>query len=268
MVAFIKKQFNFHPKNMNPISITETAMEIAAKFPQFVNKKDAESARLLFIPKGYSLKYLDGSDFESEILPNVIPPPFPFFKFCIPSHDLILTGVGVFNVESGFLNLVFKVEKKFFHIRFNIKGEANFDLFADGKWIDLINERTKQLNPSVLVGRIAVHLSLFRNPLLMTVKASPQPKQGKSVEWVKAREYYTVIHRRHSANTKGAVERGTYGDDTLKRIAHARKAHFRILRSEKWGKNQGARVFVSATWVGPREWIDAESKQIYTIQRK
>jgi hypothetical protein len=37
-------------------------------------------------------------------------------------------------------------------------------------------------------------------------------------------------------------------------MAHPRRAHQRVLRSERWGDRQGDLVWVKASWVGPKEW--------------
>ncbi len=90
--------------------------------------------------------------------------------------------------------------------------------------------------------------------------------QGKSVEWLRAREHYTVIHRHHEANNRGVkvgavvVTRGH-----TQRIAHSRRAHTKLLRSPKWVNKQGQRVPVKASWVGPEEWRDEGGHQIYRI---
>jgi hypothetical protein len=96
--------------------------------------------------------------------------------------------------------------------------------------------------------------------------APPREKQiSKSSEWIKARTFYTVVHRRHAANSKSVQQGATVADNSCLKTAHSRRAHFRILRSEKWGASIGKRIMVRACWVGPKEWIDSESKQVYTV---
>lgn len=94
-------------------------------------------------------------------------------------------------------------------------------------------------------------------------------KEGKSVEWMTAREHYTVIHRYHPANNEaiaeGAAVAAESDDVTIKRTAHSRRAHTRLLSSAKFRFKQGQRVFVRACWCGPKEWKDEGGKQIYRI---
>ena len=105
----------------------------------------------------------------------------------------------------------------------------------------------------------------FQNPHLQLVKKSPPQVGGKSVEWQKAREHYVFLHKSHGANKKAALgTRPVVEGDTLKRMAHSRRAHFRTLIHPRFGKNQGQRVFVKSSWVGPKEWTD-RSGQIYRI---
>lgn len=88
---------------------------------------------------------------------------------------------------------------------------------------------------------------------------------GKSVEWMKAREHYTIIHRHHPANS-AAVKAGSVvsSEGHLQRIAHSRRAHTRLLRSPKFRYKMGQRVSVKATWCGPKEWKDTAG-QTYQI---
>lgn len=93
-------------------------------------------------------------------------------------------------------------------------------------------------------------------------------KEGKSVEWVKAREHYTIIHRHHPANSEAVTEGASITESEskiLERTAHSRRAHTRLLSSPKFRFKQGLRVFVRACWCGPKEWKDEGGKQIYKI---
>lgn len=89
--------------------------------------------------------------------------------------------------------------------------------------------------------------------------------QGKSVEWLKAREHYTVIHRHHSANNAALKEGETVSSaGHQQRLAHSRRAHTKLLTHPKWKYKRGQRVFVRASWVGPKEWKDTAG-QTYQI---
>lgn len=124
------------------------------------------------------------------------------------------------------------------------------------------------------IGAPSVFLTLYHSVMLLcyeylaphnfVARVIPSA-QGKSVEWVRAREHYTVIHRHHAANNKAVSEGATVTDSkhTI-RLAHSRRAHTRILTHPKWTFKRGQRVFVRASWVGPKEWKDTAG-QTYQI---
>lgn len=90
---------------------------------------------------------------------------------------------------------------------------------------------------------------------------------GKSVEWQKAREHYTLIHRGHPANNAALAERATVDADSgklLTRCAHSRRAHTRLLKSSRYRYKIGHRIAVKASWCGPKEWQDSAG-QTYQI---
>lgn len=90
-------------------------------------------------------------------------------------------------------------------------------------------------------------------------------KKGKSVEWVKARTHYVILHKAHPANSKDVSSGSTVtrSDESIKRQAHTRRAHARILRSPRFRNKVGLTIYVKATWVGPSEW--KESGSIYRM---
>lgn len=95
--------------------------------------------------------------------------------------------------------------------------------------------------------------------------ASVHPdKQGKSVEWIKARTHYVLIHKAHPANQKEIQAGAKVKEDekSIKRQAHSRRAHVRILRSPRFKNKVGQTIRVKACWVGPDEW-----KQFGSIYR-
>jgi len=92
--------------------------------------------------------------------------------------------------------------------------------------------------------------------------------ERRSVEWVKARTHYTLITHGHPANRKEVQEgERVKGDATgeLTRMAHNRRAHYKTLKHERFRFARGKRIFVKATWIGPKEWADEGGKQIYKI---
>jgi hypothetical protein len=94
-------------------------------------------------------------------------------------------------------------------------------------------------------------------------------RQGKSIEWIKARTHYTIIYHGHPANKKGLAERSkiSEGDkkETIQRMAHNRRAHKRLLKSDRFRFKKGQEITVRATWIGPKEWMDEGGHQIYRI---
>jgi len=90
-------------------------------------------------------------------------------------------------------------------------------------------------------------------------------KKGKSVEWVKARTHYVLLHKAHPANSKEVSAGSTVSRNTesIKRQAHTRRAHARVLRSPRFRNKLGLTIHVKATWVGPSEW--RENGSIYRM---
>ena len=105
----------------------------------------------------------------------------------------------------------------------------------------------------------------FQNPHLFLCKKSPAVPNGKSVLWQKQREHYVLIHKTHAANKKESLGRKVIEDGpTIDRCAHSRRAHYRLLKSAKFSKKQGQKIWIKSTWVGPKEWQD-RAGQIYKI---
>lgn len=97
-------------------------------------------------------------------------------------------------------------------------------------------------------------------PSSFIASVSPDMK-GKPVEWVKARTHYVILHKAHPANSKQVTAGATVtrSTESIKRQAHTRRAHARILRSSRYKDKRGQTIHVKATWVGPSEWKEASS---------
>jgi len=95
-------------------------------------------------------------------------------------------------------------------------------------------------------------------------KVHPEPK-GRSVEWVNARTHYVLLHKSHPANSATVTTGQAVAESTehLKRQAHSRRAHDRILRSPRFRHKMGQKIRVKACWVGPLEWKQGTS--IYAL---
>jgi len=137
------------------------------------------------------------------------------------------------------------------------------------------DQRTKRFLTKYQVKAVAVEVSrqfaiacnLFQSPHMFPVRIRER-KQGKSIQWHQAREYYSVIPRAHPANDQG-IQQGAQvrlSQDAIKRCAHQVRAHTRLLVHPRWGKSVGKRVPVKASWRGPREW--SVGKQIYSLTRR
>lgn len=103
-------------------------------------------------------------------------------------------------------------------------------------------------------------------PQNFTAKVTPSAN-GKSVEWIQAREHYTTIHKKHEANNKNVKEGAVVNSDPKKamtRTAGSRRAHSRILKSARFTYMRGQTIKVRATWCGPKEWKDSAG-QTYRI---
>jgi hypothetical protein len=96
-------------------------------------------------------------------------------------------------------------------------------------------------------------------------KASVRPnKKGKSVEWTRQRTHFVFIHKSHKANSASFVGKADLESDHILRMAHSRRAHYRILRHPKYKHKVGLKIRVKSCWVGPKEW-QGNSGQIYRI---
>lgn len=122
-------------------------------------------------------------------------------------------------------------------------------------------------------GMLSFHLLMLETfmteiyaPMNVVAKVSPD-KQGKSVVWTKAREHYVILNRSHPANRKEVAPEATVrvSDKDVKRCAHTRRAHLRILRSPRFKNKRGQVINVRSSWVGPEKWRSAGS--IYQLHR-
>lgn len=145
--------------------------------------------------------------------------------------------------------------------------------YRKGQWIPMDESRTKfttwrhitDLKHTVIVGLTAFAYDAML-PSHYTAEVKPA-QEHRSVEWQRARTHYTLITHGHPANKpmrEGArVQSDQEGE--LHRMAHNRRAHFRTMRHERYRFTRGQRIFVRATWVGPKEWKDEGGRQIYRI---
>lgn len=139
-----------------------------------------------------------------------------------------------------------------------------------GKWVpsELLGG-TKHVNRlcSAIISSVAVFLHDAMGSATHIATVRPN-RQGKSVEWIKARTHYTLITHGHPANSRTVRQGDRVTVDEAKeltRMAHNRRAHYRVLKSERYKAAKGQRIFIRATWIGPKSWQDQGGRQIYQI---
>lgn len=102
--------------------------------------------------------------------------------------------------------------------------------------------------------------SMFSGNFLAQVKPIPKSGTPSQVKWSESQIHHVIVHRHDGMNRAAGPGGGKSG---AARMAHTRRAHMRILRSQRWGIRAGRRVFVKSCWVGPPEWKINDS--IYKI---
>ena len=142
-------------------------------------------------------------------------------------------------------------------------------IWAQGRWRskhELMSNEFSPLSEGALGSFLAFILDSM-SPAIHIATVRPD-KEGKSVEWTRQRTHYTLISHGHPANIVG-LSRGASvkvdRDEEITRMAHNRRAHYRTLRDPRFRFARGKTIFVRATWVGPKEWKEDGSKQIYRI---
>ncbi len=120
---------------------------------------------------------------------------------------------------------------------------------------------TQQMGTAPLLTLSYFLFELFL-PGSITLRVSPPPKPGKSIEWQLARTHYVVLTRRQAEHCRAT--RAAPTAQQLQRAAHWRRAHLRRLRSARFTHKQGQLVRVAQAWVGPEEWVGLDRK-IYRV---
>lgn len=133
----------------------------------------------------------------------------------------------------------------------DLGGRDTFLTDADVTWIEVSCE---------VINKLIIDIN---SPYLHKAICRPN-RQGKSVEWVQSRTHYVLLHKNHPANIKGHTGKvSVNAGNEIKRIAHSRRSHFRLLKSPKFINKVGQRIPVRSTWIGSREFISGDS--IYTV---
>jgi len=141
----------------------------------------------------------------------------------------------------------------------------------DGKWIKgrdaILTEEGRLQLVNGAIDSLAGFALDSMSPIYHTAMVKPD-QPGRSVEWTQQRTHYVFIAHGHPANRPGLEHGAAVTVDRngeLKRMAHARRAHYKTLRHPRYRFARGKSVYVRATWVGPKEWREKGSKQIYRI---
>ncbi len=93
-------------------------------------------------------------------------------------------------------------------------------------------------------------LMYFNKPKNWIIERSPikRKKLGKGrLPRVHQRPVYIMCTQDELYSNLGLKGKGTG------KASHARRRHFRTLKHEKYGENQGKRILIPATWIGPSE---------------
>jgi hypothetical protein len=283
---------------MNIVNITEDlarCLDIA--YPD-IGRADLP-LMLKHFPKWPFLVYDFGDETKQEMdqrlqecyggVGTIFRTPFPKFRFWMRtqwgSHygmcereDAGLRAVAVATDSAGKDKMIVKV----FLNPANRPGIADWNVRAfhhktgdeitEGRFGEKILDMTRQEALDRLVGILIASLEMLSKEYLRpgnhVAKVEPG-KPGKSVQWIQAREHYTVINRNHAANKKGVPRGSMVNQDESKhitRIAHTRRAHDRVLRSDRYKAMRGKTIQISSTWVGPEEWKDSAG-QVYRIAK-
>lgn len=107
------------------------------------------------------------------------------------------------------------------------------------------------------------------HPANHVVKLSP-PATGRSIKWREGRSHYLILDRQTMAHVGPQVGRMSEEAtaEAVRRAAHRRRAHTRVLRHPKWGERVGAVVHVRSAWIGPREWEGPDGKTYLVLEDK
>jgi hypothetical protein len=154
----------------------------------------------------------------------------------------------------------------FFYVSVDdLEGETfSYSVLDQGLYILPSDKETNTVAFSLL-SLIGWFLQEVNCPTNFVASVTPN-KKGKTIAWLKARTHYVILNRKHPANTKGLTSGGKVvtTQQSLKRQAHCRRAHTRLLSNPRYKGKVGLRINVRATWVGPKEWEQEGS--IYVLK--
>jgi len=249
-------------------TITRTLPDDVLKAPIFV-WDDLEDDRLLSLP--------DHSDVRKllETQPNLLP--FRSLRLYVRSNlsdgkDGTKGFKAWLHHANGILTarVAMQGPKKLdsiYHISTCVGNDGiemafrNGNNFASRAWLDA-HPILKDQQMACMTS-LAWFIREASSPSNFIASVSPD-KMGKSIEWMKTRTHYVILHKAHPANNRDVKTGSSVAPNstTLKRQAHSRRAHARILRSPRFRHKVGQTIRVKACWIGPDEW-----KQFGSIYR-
>jgi hypothetical protein len=151
-------------------------------------------------------------------------------------------------------------------------AQCEYRVFADGRCVsEKLNGPDGKVRPDVskmmhsYVSWLCLFLCDLDMPGNVVLKVSP-PSQGKTVEWRLAREHYLIINKKQASLCRD--RKSGPSNSQIIRSAHARIAHFRVLKSPVFKHKHGQKIRVKEAWVGPDEWIGLDKKIYKVMHRK
>lgn len=210
-----------------------------------VDARDPDSPNLLVLIKELFIEFPEADDLWRHVMPLA----FHIHNFMWNDRDNANQGAVLYNTS-------FRYAGRWIKTRDLKPGQ-----------IELIRQMEKAYANAAIDSLAAFALDSMCPTAHVAMVKPDQP--GRSVEWTRQRTHYTLIYHGHPASQlkrNGSIPTLRVNpDEELTRMAHARRAHFKLLSHPRYRYKRGQRIFVRAAWVGPKEWRDEGSRQIYKI---
>jgi uncharacterized lipoprotein NlpE involved in copper resistance len=284
---------------MNIVNVVKDLRVLVAELPSDL-RRIADACMDSPIFDLYALDHASSSNIDSEVFASA-PLPFPAYRVYVPDEKCwvlflqrgaVLSALSLHLYRGG--NNIIAIS----HIQYDVSSReaVSMDfLFLDrdsgdaipyykgdlsgGGYVNGFDEFVDsgdgdECADALLHSEIFnCHLALFFTagtlalPGRFLASKSEKRHLSRPVEWQRSHQHYVILDKRHEANSRnikhGAIVHADHGK-ALARMAHSRRAHYRILTSERFKAKRGQRVPVKSSWVGPAEWCDA-SNQVYKI---
>lgn len=145
-----------------------------------------------------------------------------------------------------------------------IKNGVTVNMYLNGKSHPVLPHKEQTVSRTASAMRSVVTRLCFdvMSKTSAVVRVMPKPRPDKGVEWHLSRTHYCIITKKQAMKIRDA--KGAIDHHTIKRAAGWRRAHWRLLRSEKFTHKRGQKVPVIECWVGPDTWFGLDNK-IYKV---